>query len=267
MGVIRGSLFVIVSVLLLIFLLAGNLFLTVNISLNYENIKPKLVEEVRSLAIEDFNLKKKVNEDYPKMQTTCETNSEYVFSQNSEVFVIPCEVIAQGSEPVLEYSINSLIEEYYYKEYDCDFLDCFKEGEPPFFIISKTAQDYCKSKFFLALIISLILIALMFLLIENRTNLPIVVGTLLVISSLPFIKLNWLFSIFAEKSFLGFFSILVNRSYKVFLISAILGVILVGIGIAMKFFRIGFKISEIFSKFSKNKDEKISIKPAKKKSK
>ena len=53
MGVIRGGLLVIVSVLLFVSLLAGNLFLTMSWSLDYDNVKTELVSVVKELVEEE----------------------------------------------------------------------------------------------------------------------------------------------------------------------------------------------------------------------
>ena len=71
---------------------------------------------------------------------------------------ISCEVILQGTVVVLEYSINSLMDEAYYQEYDCTFWDCMGKGKSPFFFISKQAKDYWHGKFYFALITLIVLL-------------------------------------------------------------------------------------------------------------
>jgi len=97
----------------------------------------------------------------------------------------------------------------------------------------------------------------MFFLIKEKTNLPIVVGILLALASLPFIKLNWLFSFMPNNPFFEFISVLVSNSYNIFLASMILGLIILAIGIILKFFKIGFKISEFFSKKDATSKEEV----------
>ncbi len=254
MGIVRGGLFVIASVLLFLLFLVGNVFLTLSLSLDYASVQPELVSVVESIAGDEINLEQEVEGRLGSMELYCQNNSEYVFNDESgQVFVIPCEVVSQGPDAVVDYSVNNFVEEIYYKDYDCDFLDCFAETEQPFFLISQKAKDYWNNKFYLSLFISLFLIALMFFLIEDKKNLPIVAGVLLLISALPFMKLNWVLSFFSDKSFLQFFTIFFAKAYTVFLISFSLGIILLGIGGVLKLFGIGFKISDFLDKLRKKK--------------
>lgn len=256
MGMIRGGLFVIASGVLFLLFLAGNVFLTLTWSLEYDTIQPELASVVENIATNEMNLDEIVNENFGKMGTYCENNSEYVFNEQGQTFAIPCDVVAQGSGAVVEHSINNLIENIYYKEYDCGFWECVKQADmgEPFVLVSEKAKDYWNNKFYLVLVISLVLIGLMFFLIETKHSLFFVVGGLLVIASLPFMKLNWLLSFISDESFLQFFTVFFTKAYNVFLISFIAGLAILGVGIGLKFFHIGFKISGFFQK----KNEKIS---------
>lgn len=261
MGFIRGGLLVIVSVLLFSSFLAGNFFLTLTLSLEYDNIKPELVSVVNALAGEEMNLGQMVDEKYPSMQEYCQNNSEYVFSEQGYTFVIPCSVVSQGSDAIFDYGLNTLIEDIYYEEYDCNFWECLEETGTPFFLISEKAKDYWKHNFYFSLIVSIILVALAFILTEKRTNLPILVGIMLMVSGIPFLMINWISlnwipsSMFGEY-FVQLFTIFFTKSHTIFLISFILGLIVLGIGILLKFFWIGFKISNIFSKKEKGVSKK-----------
>lgn len=250
MGVIRGGLLVIVSVLLFLGLLAGSIFLTLSWSLDYENVKTELVSVVKEIVEEEGGLET-VEQEFEFIESYCENESEYVFKERNYTFVIPCEVVGEGQEAVVDYSVSSLVEQIYYEEYECGFWDCFKEQ--PFFLVSAKAKDYWNSKFYLALIASIILIILSFFLVEKKTNLPFILGGLLILSALLFVKLDLLFSFFGE-DFSKLFSVFFSQSYSVFLKVLILGVIFLVVGIVLKFFKIGFKISNLFSK----KDKKVS---------
>ena len=267
MGIIRGGLLVVVSVLLLLSFLVGNVFLTLSLSLDYDNVKSELVPIVKELVEDEMDLGQVIEEHYPFMEEYCENNTEYVFNEQGYTMVIPCDVVLQGHDAVVIYSIDALVEEIYYKDYDCSFWDCLKETEQPFFLVSQKAHDYWLGKFYILLVFSIILIALIFFLVEQKTNLSILVGILLAISALPFMKLNWILSFISEESFLQFFTVFFAKSYVVFLISFILGLIIIALGVVLKFFVVGFKISDFFSKFSKKssnkKDNTISKKEVK----
>jgi len=281
MGFIRGALAFIVSILLLGSFLMMNLFLNLDLSLDYDNVKPEIASAIKDLTQgrtgvtekikesfvftesycknntdfiidqggevfevpcsvigsfnqSEINLTEKINEKFVFAESYCVNNTDFVFSQEGYVFEIPCSVVDEGPDNFIDYGINQTIEKFYYKEYNCDFFECLKT-EFPFFLISKKAKDSSKNRFYFYLFISLILIAIMFFLIESKTSWLIVTGSLLLISSLPFIKISAFLSFFLSSSFLDFILILFNESYKVFLISFIIGIVLIGIGIVLKF--------------------------------
>ncbi len=259
MGIIRGGLLIIVITSLFLVFLIGNIFLTLYLSLDYVNVKSELVSIVNSIVEEEINLIGGIEEEFKFMELACQNNSNFVFKDDISgyVFEIPCEIISQGYEAVVDYQINIFVEEVYYEDYDCNFLECIKETERPFFLVSEKARDYWKTKLYFSLIISIILVVAMFFLIEQKYNLPIIVGSLLTASALPFMKLNWVLSFLPASSFLQFFTLFFTKAYTVFLISFIFGIIILIIGIILKFFQIGFKINNLFSRFSK-KNKKVS---------
>lgn len=256
MGVIRGGLLVIAGVLLFVSFLAGNAFLTLNSSLEYENVRPELISAVNDIAEDEIGLTKEVENRFEFMKVYCQNYSEFVFSEGEYTFNIPCETIYQGPTAIINKGVGDLVETIYYQDYDCEFfLDCSKKSTYPFFLISKKAKDYWKEKFYFSLIAMIILIISMLILMENRLNLPVIVGSILMISSLPFMKLNWALSFF-NISFLQFLTIFFSKSYDIFLISFISGLVILVIGIILKFFKAGFKINEFFLWLDKKRKEK-----------
>ncbi len=263
MGAIRGVLLVIVSVLLFILLLVGNVLLTLSLSLDYGNVQTELASSVGDAIVGEINLEEMMEESYPSMKSYCQNNSEFVFrDDNSDyTFVIPCDIVAQGSEAIIDYNVNNFVEKVYYEDYDCEFWDCIERTGSPLFLVSEKAKNYWNSKFYLALIASFVLIILTFLLVEKKSNLFVITGSLLIISSLPFMKLDWALSIIPDKSFLELLAIFFTKAYTVFLIGLISGSVILGVGILLKLFGVGFTISNIFSRFQKKgakKDKKFS---------
>ncbi len=247
MGLIRGGLLVISLVLLFISLLLGNLFLTLSWSLNYDNVKVELASVSNEIIQKEMSVRETIVNNFKIIESYCQNNSDYVFAQEGYIFDLPCSVVLQGQDAVISHVTDTFVEEIYYKEYDCDFWDCFKKTEQPFFLVSEKAKDYWYSKFYLALMSSVVLIVLSFFLIEKRTNLPLIVGSLLIISALPFLKINWLLSLFGD-IFYGLLSIFFSQAHSVFLYSLILGIFVILIGLVFKLFKVGFKISKLFSK-------------------
>ena len=263
MGFIRGGLIFILGALLLIFLLVGNLFLTFNLSITPENIKEKISLEVYNIVDEigGEEIEKAIDENMHLIEEYCLNNSEYVFSYEGYALDIPCNVAKEGKDAIIEEGISDVIDKIYYQEYSCEtFWECAFQSENPTYLFSAESKQYWKNIFYYALILSLILIGIMFFVMENKTSLFLIVGTLLIISSLPFIAFGKIF-LFLGNSFLQFIPILLSGSYTVFLITFILGLILIGIGFVLKFATFGGFIAKIFSekkisnKKSKNKQE------------
>jgi len=80
MGVIRGILLVVVSVLLFVVFLGGNVLWTLDKSLDYETIKPELVFVIKEAIENEINLSEVVEEEFGEMEEYCLDNPVYVFS-------------------------------------------------------------------------------------------------------------------------------------------------------------------------------------------
>ncbi|MCK4553252.1 hypothetical protein KAT80_03540 [Candidatus Pacearchaeota archaeon] len=260
MGLIRGGLLVVVSVLLFVVFLAGNVLWTLDKSLDYETIKPELVSIVKEVIEDEININEVVGEEFEKMQVYCLNNSEYVFShdESGRVFEVGCEVVAQGSDAVIEHAIEDFVEEIYHGKAEESMFDFAK------------LKESINSYFYIALAAALVLFVLVFFLAEAKSNSFIIAGSLLVISSLPFIKIEQ-FLFWVPFGFAKHFTVFFSKAYTVFLISLITGLIVLGIGIVMKFFGVGFKLFDFFSKIkskekvvkkqSSMKDKVVSGKP------
>jgi hypothetical protein len=248
MGFIRGGLFVIASIILFLSMLSAGIFYMMALSLDYDNAKTALVNSADSVAVglgvydEFVNL-------YPLMQAGCNVSNTYNFSIDYGDFEIPCDVISQGINETYYYALGNFVTKDYYNDYNCSILKCLEETKSPSFLISLKTHNYFLNKFYFLFFVSLILIGVMFLLIETKSNLPIVVGIFLVIESFPFLKIDSALSFFASKSFLSFIEIFLTKSYLVFAKFIFFGVLLIFAGIIWKLFLIGFKINKFVNWF------------------
>jgi hypothetical protein len=278
MGFIRGGLFVIISSLFFISLLLANSLFVVTSSLDYQNLRQELIPVVKQTLNEQINITSLIeDEKYPLMQKFCANSSqelEYAFSEENYTFAVPCSAITNGTpENIVNSAVDNLFHESYYKEYNCNFFDCMQQDSIPFFLVSEHSRNYWSGKFYYSILALIVLLGLMFLFIEKKTNLPLVAGSLIILSSLLFAKLEslaiWLINIISTSpinldKYLRFFTLIFAQSYRVFLIMLIIGIAVLAFGIILKFFAIGFKINEFFSKFDSKKETDIE---AKKKSK
>lgn len=265
MGFLRGSGVVVVSVLLFICLLLGGIFLTLSWSLKYENVQEKLTPFISDLAEEqievaggDINLTEEMDRAQEFMEEYCQNETEYVFSQGGQTFVIPCDVleeIPEDPEAILTQGIEEMVEGVYYQEYDCSFWDCFGESEIPLFLVSEKAKDYWKGNFYFALIAALVLMVLLFFLVVNKPTMPIIVGALFIFSSLVFLQAeSFVGNLAGEYSALV--EIFFGSAGSVFWIMFILGLVILGAGIAWRI----FGADSIKKKLSKKDVRKIASK-------
>lgn len=254
MGAIRGILLVFVVVFLFLSVLLGHLFWVLTLSLSYDNVR----EESSALVadfLKEINVTSAIKQAYPLISFYCQNYSEYIFNYQGYTLDIPCSIVLQGENAIIEEGVKDVVKSVYYAKYECNFLDCPNKSQLPLFLISEKAHDFWENKFYISLVLSFILLILVFLLVEKKTNVPILIGSLLVVSSLLFIKLDSLFALFSDKiifKILGFF---LSETYFVSLKILIAGIILVVAGIILKIFKVGFFISNLISK-SKEKPGK-----------
>jgi hypothetical protein len=254
MGFIRGAAVTVLGIVLLISLFVMNATLTLTWSLEYETLKPVLKETVMSYADQELGLEEYLDEATAIMQEYCENKTEFVFDQDGMTYTIPCETVNQGGEAVLDQGIDALMQGIYYAEYDCEFWECVKTSDNFLVLISEKAHDYWQSKFLIFLLTSIALFLLMFIVSNKKSNVFILGGLLTIISSLPFMKLTWIAN-FVPESFKSIFLSFFARSHNVFLIMIIIGLFLLGLGVAFHFLKWGLKIHKLFKKNSDEGEE------------
>ncbi|MCL5018686.1 MAG: hypothetical protein M1416_02900 [Candidatus Pacearchaeota archaeon] len=254
MGFVRGLIVVVVSVLLFLSLLSMTFFGVVNSSLKYENVEQKSADVIRDVLESGFNLSKSVDNVYPLMQIYCRNNSDYEYVYYSEgfTFSIPCSTVMQGKDAVINETIRDLVRNNYYAEYDCTLFECLKES--PLFLISEKTYNDTNNNFYFFLFSSFLLFIALFIFIEKRTNTFLITGSILLICSLIFIKIDAIFSSFSGIVFqiLGIFF---SNSFSISINILIAGVIFLAIGLILKIFKLGFKIEEFISKFKKSSED------------
>lgn len=251
MGFIRSGLLVIVSLLLLISLILTSSFLFLSISLSYENINNSFNTQLTDEFL-DSAYGKNFDVVYNMSFNKCLTNNTHVYALDYESFSldIPCEVIVSGQNATLSYGVEKMIEGFYYKEYSCSFWECLNEN--PLIIASAHSKDYFQSKFYLFGVVSLILAGLLFLLVEKKNNFLIVLGLLVFLTSLPFMKVSSFFSMFSSEIGDWFASVFSNSS-SFFWFAFISGIILIAIGFILKFYGFGVSLGKFFGSSEKDK--------------
>jgi hypothetical protein len=259
MGFIRKGGVVIFSIVLLLSLIVLNALFTVSSSLEYENIQKNLNPILKEIVYDDLN-GSEIEENFGFLQKYCENhlNEDYLVENDFYNLSIPCEKVVLGNQQTfIDTQINDFIEEVYYKDYNCGFIGCFKESSVPFFLLSQKSKDYLQNKFYLFLIFLIVLSVLIFFFLENRDNIWIILGSLLIVSSLPFMKASSF--AFGNETMAKIYSVFLASSYKIFLICLILGILFLAIGITLKFWSLE-DIREMFRKKESNLKNIIKIK-------
>jgi hypothetical protein len=268
MGIIRSVLIVFFSIVLLLSLIITSLLFTIALTLDFQNIQPAINNLTHTLLEEEYDLRQNIDSNLVQARELCENNSGYTFQFQEQDIEIPCEIIIKNTSEIIEFTIQNFTKEIYYQEYNCDFWNCFQETGKPFFLVSKKAQDYWYSKFYISLIATLAIIAILYILFSSTSNFSIFIGGILVLSSLVFIKLDYaiekiLTSIVSgtqgmlSKSFdiiLNSVTILFSQTYQAYLTALLIGIGLIILGILIKFFGLGMKLSAWLEKCKSSKE-------------
>ncbi|MDP3986723.1 MAG: hypothetical protein Q8P81_00685 [Nanoarchaeota archaeon] len=253
MGFFKGGFLTISCALLFLSILSLTSILTLKSSLEYENIQEQISERMLSISenttlvsvgedpfkTKGLDISKKANETLVLMAIHCEQNEEYVFTFEERAISINCST--QGNKNNISSEIaKSFIEDFYYKEYNCGFWSCFVKEETPYFLISEKAKDYWAGKIYFLLITSLILAGIIFFLVEQNSNWPIIIGTVIVTSSISLFKMQGIFyKIISLRDIQGtshFMEVLFSKVATASSIGITFGIVVIGIGIFLRFF-------------------------------
>ena len=247
-----------------------------SLSLQPEVVQPKLEETLKDIDARGFSIRQIIENNYDIMLNDCVNETVYSFSDDEfgVGIEIPCSVVAQGVEPVLDYSVNAYVEEQYSKEIDCNFFDCFGKTKSPMFLMSKKAQNYWQAKFYLFLVISLILFGGVMFFTSNKNNSFIVLGVLMIVSAIPLLKIE----VFLSPIFnfiLGFInlsndvsfnlipqisSIFFSKASTVFWIVFITGIVFLVLGFTFRLLSFSFKMSRVFGLGQSDSKEEKDVK-------
>lgn len=250
MGFIRGAAITLFSIVLLLSLFLMNLSLIISWSLEHDTLQPSLKVSASDFLKDSVDVKNIFGgETQTLMQSYCFVNTEYIFTYAGYTLTIPCEVIKKGTDFIIDYGMNNLIDSIYYTKYSCEFWKCVKDSSVPLVLFSEKAMDYWRNKFILLAIISIVLFALIFLISPKRPVIFIITGILLILSSLPFKKLGWALNLI-PKEFSGIFSVFFTKANTVFIIILIIGFVFIGIGLVFRLFGLSMRFANFLSKNS-----------------
>jgi len=244
-----------VVVLLFLSVICMNLFWTLSTSLSYENVEKESILIAKDF-LKGINITNAIKQNSLLINLYCKNHSEYVFNYQGYTFDIPCSILSEGEGAIIEEGTRDLVRNVYYAEYECDFLNCAKNSQLPLFLVSEKAHDFWKHNLYLSLSVFLVLLLLAFLFVEKKTNLPIIVGVSLILSSLLFIKMDSLLLSISDTIIFKFLGIFFSQTFFISLRLLVAGIALLILGIILKIFKIGFFISKLFRKKQEQKKDK-----------
>lgn len=256
MGILRGGAITILTVLLFITLFTVGILWAISSSLEYNQLKPSLVN-ISKEVIQEYSILNVLQQNQQYIQVYCTQNDKISFNQSGLNLNIPCSVALSGTDAIIEYGVIQLVDQLYYKQYDCEFWQCVKEQNPPLVLISEKSYQYWRALSYWSLILAIFLFLLIFLIAKNKSTPFIISGILMIITAIPFKNLNWVFNLLPIDSVAKFLSMFFAKSYSVFLTMLILGIISLALGLILKFTGIGKKISW---NYKNNEEEKVEAK-------
>lgn len=246
MGMGKRVLLIFFAIIFLFAVMLAGIVFTVASSLEYNNLKSGLTPLLNNFLGTSLGLGPSLDSIYVLMNNYCQTNSQYVFSYGNYTITFPCSVISQGKDSIINYAAGELIKGIYYKDYNCNFIDCFQQGGVPTFLISEHTRNYLLNKFYVLLVIAFASLILMFITAERKANALILSGIFTLISALPLLKLNALSFLF-PKGVNEIINVFFSTSQGVFTKMMITGGVLLALGILFRLFGIAEKITEFIS--------------------
>ena len=255
MGIIRGGVITILAALLLITFFTGNIFSTLSGSLEYNQLKPSLVN-ISKDVIKEYNIFNQLEQNKIYTQAYCLQHEKIYFNESELNLEFPCSVFLSGEDSIIEYAVNQLVDQLYYKQYNCKFWQCVKEQNPPLVLISEKSYQYWRALFYWSIILSVVLFLLIFLIAKDKSTPFIISGILIILTAIPFKSLNWIFNLIPMGDIAKFLSIFFTRAQSVFSTRLTLGIILLVLGLVLKISGLGKKMSWNYKKEENKQEEK-----------
>ncbi len=252
MGVIRGVLVALASTVFFFAVLSSAVFYTIGSSLNYATVHNQTINIAQQI-MDQMNLTQEINSNLQDMKDSCKAvNTDYNLTYQGYTFSIPCEDLNKSISQMISDSLEKFVNSSYYEKYDCNYWDCF-DKYPPTFLISEKSRDYWYKLFYFSLSAFLLSSAALFFLIQKKRHLPFLAGIMILVSSAIIFALSRLLSSMSNDILGGIISIFFSRVDFVFIRMLIIGAIIIFAGLAIEFYRAGFKLYNLFSKFRESK--------------
>lgn len=243
---IRGFFVALLDIFLFLALFTMAISWDLSSSLKYENIQNQIVN-ISPVINQQFNISQELNDKLPTIKNYCINNPDYVFSYQNYALHFSCQDINKTEIIIVEDTIKNFVSDLYYKTYNCSYWNCLNQYSAPF-LVSEKSDIYWQNILYISLIISVLITTLLFFLFKKKQDLPFIVGSLVIITSLPLLGISQILSHFPDATIASVTSLFFSQSSYVFIRMVIIGIFILLIGLVIELFRAGFKIYDMFSR-------------------
>lgn len=176
-------------------------------------------------------------------------NNINTFNQLKDLGLTCDKIQGKSSDEIISTVVPTLINTYYEKDYQCDYLECIQSGSSEQILgstFNKKGHDFFTTLFWILLIISLALLVIIFLLSESRISGLMNIGINLTLAGTGFIGIllsksvvstmlpqDPLVSKIAADLISKIFSIIQNKFLTVFII----GLLFIAVSIILRFIK------------------------------
>ena len=124
MGFIRGSLFIIVSILLFFSLILTGVFYMVNLSLEPDVVQSYLVDSADK-TVREIGVYDRFVESFDMIQSACDEIGFYDFNFGYGLLDIDCENLSNDADEAYYDNLGNFVMKGYYEDYDCSIFNWF----------------------------------------------------------------------------------------------------------------------------------------------
>lgn len=247
---IRGILTILSSTILLISLIVMGVSWDLSSSLNYNQVQNQAVN-LFPLIDQKLNISQALNNKLPIIKEYCISNPDFIFSYQGYVFDISCANVNKEESAIINNTIKSFVGSLYYKQYNCNYWDCFYNLSSPFFLISEKSENYWTHLFYTSVTVSILLAGILFLFVKKKRNFPLLIGSTVIISSLPLLGIKTIISKISNTNVSKISSLFFSQSNTIFIIMVIIGILFLFGGLVIELFEAESKIYKFFSREKK----------------
>lgn len=250
MGLIKGALVVLASTIFFLAVLSSAIFYTIGTSLDHAAVEGNAIDLAGKIS-SGLNLTQELTSKMAVIKSTCRTAQNYLINYGQYTFRVSCTDANKSISVMLNDTIKNFVNDLYYEEYNCNFLDCFSKYSPTF-LISAKSQNYLFRLLYFSLTALILSAAALFLLTNKKRYYPFVTGFFIILSALILLGLGNLLNSFSNNLVATVAGIFFSKAEYISTILFIAGSALLLVGLIIELYRVEFKIYKMFSKMEES---------------